>query len=167
MKWIYEIHIFVLRKKHFKQMKIIAVCTQLKQLRQKRAWKKKIQASTGVPKSLHISSFPCFFSHIVASFYWFFFLRISIPRQIINGRFDTRGNIIRPYRWCEWTHSASSSIKTGTRRIICLDEEYFVLRCSRRISSRWRMRLVPVFILEDPLCVYSYYLSGPLMRPLV
>ena len=36
---IHESHIFVLRKIHFKQMKIIAVYTQLKQLRNK-AWKK-------------------------------------------------------------------------------------------------------------------------------
>ena len=36
---IHECHIFVLRKIHFKQMKIIAVYTQLKQLRNK-AWKK-------------------------------------------------------------------------------------------------------------------------------
>ena len=32
---IHESHIFVLRKIHFKQMKIIAVYTQLKQLRNK------------------------------------------------------------------------------------------------------------------------------------
>ena len=48
---IHESHIFVLRKTHFKQMKIIAVYTQLKQLRNK-AWKKKkkkkIQAWTGI-----------------------------------------------------------------------------------------------------------------------
>ena len=36
---IHESHIFVLRKIHFKQMKIITVYTQLKQLRNK-AWKK-------------------------------------------------------------------------------------------------------------------------------
>ena len=45
-----------------------------------------------------------------------------------------------------------SSIKTGTRRIIRLDELSFVVRLERRTtedsSSRRIMRLVPVFILE-------------------
>ena len=45
-----------------------------------------------------------------------------------------------------------SSIKTGTRRIICLDELSSVVLRSRRTtedsSSRRIMRLVPVFILE-------------------
>ena len=45
-----------------------------------------------------------------------------------------------------------SSIKTGTRRIMRLDELPFVVRLERRTtedsSSRRIMRLVPVFILE-------------------
>ena len=45
-----------------------------------------------------------------------------------------------------------SSIKTGTRRIMRLDELSFVVRLERRTtedsSSRRIMRLVPVFILE-------------------
>ena len=45
-----------------------------------------------------------------------------------------------------------SSIKTGTRRIIRLDELSFVIRLERRTtedsSSRRIIRLVPVFILE-------------------
>ena len=45
-----------------------------------------------------------------------------------------------------------SSIKTGTRRVTCLDELLFETRLERRISksssSRRVTRLLPVFILE-------------------
>ena len=45
-----------------------------------------------------------------------------------------------------------SSIKTGTRRIMRLDELYFEIRLERRTrrdsSSRRITRLVPVFVLE-------------------
>ena len=85
---------------------------------------------------------------------------MSIIAGVI-GHFYTRGRIIRPDRQCDWTHSASSSINTGTgtRRIIRLEEEHFVVLRSRSISKyasvRLIIRLVPVFIQEEALCVQS------------
>ena len=53
---------------------------------------------------------------------------------------------------CSSGYASLASIRTGTRRIIRLDELSFVVRCSRWTmedsSSRRIMRLVPVFILE-------------------
>ena len=55
-----------------------------------------------------------------------------------------------------------SSIKTGTRRIIRLDELFHVVRRSRRTTEdnppRRIMRLVPVFILETNNQANSKYL---------
>ena len=52
----------------------------------------------------------------------------------------------------EWSFLCVSGIKTGTRRIVCLDELSFEIRLERRTtkgsSSGSIMRLVPVFILE-------------------
>ena len=72
-----------------------------------------------------------------------------------NGRFYTGGHIIR---LDELGHISLfvwlfiSSIKTGTRRIIRVDELSSVVRLERRTtedsSSRRKMCLVPVFILE-------------------
>ena len=68
--------------------------------------------------------------------------------------------------------SASSSIKTGARRIIYLDAAYFKVRLNRQTTkytlSRRIMRLVPVLILEDAdeLSVQAHYPSRRVMRPL-
>ena len=60
--------------------------------------------------------------------------------------------------WCALLY------KDSTRNIVCLDEERFVDRLSRRIlkytSFRRTMHLVPVFILEDALCVQLHYPSS-------
>ena len=73
--------------------------------------------------------------------------------NIDNGRFFTRGRIIRQDELGQtFVCLCVSSVKTGTRRIIRLDEVSFEIRLERRTmkgsSSGRIMRLVPVFIVE-------------------
>ena len=81
----------------------------------------------------------------------------------------------------EWTRPSAKvaplsckhplTIKKSTRSIIRLNEAYFEMhlewRRTKRSSSRWIMCLVPVFILEEVLCIQSHYLSRRIMHPLV
>ena len=68
-----------------------------------------------------------------------------------NGHFHTRRRIVHLDKLV-WLCGTKTSIKMGTRRIICLDELSFEVRHPRSItknsSSRRIMHLEPVFILE-------------------
>ena len=79
--------------------------------------------------------------------------RLKGKENIVNGRFYTRGRIIRQDElWQTFVWLCVSSIKTGTRCIMRLDEVSFEIRLERRStkgSSPGRiMRLAPVLILE-------------------